>query len=128
MNLIDEAQRIAWEARVKMAQKEEKKRKFRQRVESVGNWITRNAPTILVLAPVAIAAVNTATNLVVGVGRRMEVAEEKDRREHSCYDRSEGHYWDLKRKLTNSDWEEINERKANGERMGDILDDMDVLK
>lgn len=44
-----------------------------------------------------------------------------------CYDRSLGHYWKLRRELTNEEWLEIDKRKKNGERLSDILDDMRVL-
>lgn len=45
-----------------------------------------------------------------------------------CYDRSLGHYWALKRELTNSEWLIIDARKHSGERLADILADMKVLK
>ena len=45
-----------------------------------------------------------------------------------CYDPSLGHYWELKRKLSNDDWVKINRRKNRGEALGDILDEMDLLK
>lgn len=45
-----------------------------------------------------------------------------------CYDRSLGHYWALKRELTNKEWLIIDARKMSGERLADILADMRVLK
>ena len=45
-----------------------------------------------------------------------------------CYDRSLGHYWRLRRELSNKEWLEIDQRKKNGERLADILDEMKVLK
>ena len=45
-----------------------------------------------------------------------------------CYDRSLGHYWELKRKLSNQEWVIIDQRKKNGERLADILASMNVLK
>jgi len=45
-----------------------------------------------------------------------------------CYDRSLGHYWKLRRELTNSEWVEIDQRKQNGERLADILDELKALK
>ena len=44
-----------------------------------------------------------------------------------CYDRSLGHYWKLRRELTNSEWAFIDKRKAAGERLADILADLNVL-
>ena len=43
-------------------------------------------------------------------------------------DRTLGHYWKLRRELTNSEWVEIDQRKQNGERLADILDELKVLK
>lgn len=44
------------------------------------------------------------------------------------YDRSSGNYWHLKKELTNKQWLEVNKRKKAGEKTGDILKDMKVLK
>ena len=45
-----------------------------------------------------------------------------------CYDRSLGHYWRLKRELSNREWLEIDRRKREGEKLAEILDSMKVLK
>ncbi len=45
-----------------------------------------------------------------------------------CYDRSVGHYWKLRRELSNKEWLEIDQREKNGERLSDILSEMKVLK
>ena len=60
--------------------------------------------------------------------RKHNLKLERNNKELYCYDRSLGHYWRLNRKLTNSDWLEINQRKAEGETLGDILRDLRVLK
>lgn len=52
-------------------------------------------------------------------------ARNKDLR---CWDASLGHYWNLKRKLTNSDWLVINKRKRKGESLGEILRSLNALK
>ena len=44
------------------------------------------------------------------------------------YDRSTGNYWHLKKELTNKQWLEVNKRKKSGEKTGDILRSMKVLK
>lgn len=36
--------------------------------------------------------------------------------------------WELRRKLNNREWTEIDQRMSNGERMSDILNDLGVLK
>lgn len=47
---------------------------------------------------------------------------------NSVYDRSEGHHWFLRRTPNNAEWYEINNRRKNGERLGDILASMHLLK
>ena len=54
--------------------------------------------------------------------------EEKQLKNDYCYDRSLGHYWKLRRELTNEEWIAIDKRKRNGERLGDILAELKVLK
>ena len=49
-------------------------------------------------------------------------------KEEYCYDRSLGHYWALKRPLSNAEWREIENRRSNGEKLGDILEQLKVLK
>lgn len=128
MDFMDEARRIAWEAEVKAYQRELKKEEFKRRVAEVGNLVINAAPTFLALTPTAVVVTRTFTNLVGTVGRAVNQRDERKRREHTCYDRSEGHYWNLKRKLTNADWVRINQRKGSGERLGDILREMKLLK
>ena len=54
--------------------------------------------------------------------------KEKNLKDLYCYDRSLGHYWKLRRELTNSEWVKIDQRKQNGERLADILDELKALK
>lgn len=55
------------------------------------------------------------------------LAKEQNLKDLYCYDRSLGHYWKLRRELTNEEWLEIDKRKQQGDRLSDILDDMRVL-
>ena len=45
-----------------------------------------------------------------------------------CYDPSKGHYYYLKRELSNKEWLMIDKRRDAGEKLPDILEDMRVLK
>lgn len=121
---------------MKAIQKEEKKRqkqeakqaKRRQRKE----WFERNLGTILAVTPIAVGAVatiaKTTTNMVKAANRKSMLDKEQELKDLYCYDRSLGHYWQLKRKLTNSDWVKINKRRSEGDALADILADMNVLK
>lgn len=81
-----------------------------------------------------IAAV-AATPVVVGtimqiarmVSQQDRLKKAKDLKELYCYDRSLGHYWKLRRELTNDEWLAIDARKRSGERLADILKELNVL-
>lgn len=82
-----------------------------------------------------IAAVAAATPVVVGtiiqiarmVSQQDRLKKAKDLKELYCYDRSLGHYWKLRRELTNDEWLAIDARKRSGERLSDILKELNVL-
>ena len=85
----------------------------------------RNKEIILTLTPVMIAGVTTVCKVV---GKRRNLRKEQDLKDLYCYDRSLGHYWRLRRELSNKEWLEIDQRKKDGERLSDILAELKVLK
>lgn len=89
------------------------------------DWVVHNKDELIHFAPIIIAGATTITKVV---GRRVNLHKEQQVKELYCYDRSLGHYWRLRRDLTNKEWLEIAERKSNGERLADILAEMRVLK
>lgn len=101
------------------------KGKIKQKFQDGKEWVIDNKETIIVLAPVVIGGVTTITKVV---GKQMKLHKEKVLKNLYCYDRSLGHYWRLKRELTNKEWVSIDRRKSNGERLADILTEMRVLK
>lgn len=109
----------------KELKRRERKEKFQRKCSDVKNWATANKETIVLLAPIMIGC---ATGIIKGVNKQVKLSKEKDLKELYCYDRSLGHYWKLRRELTNSEWVEIDRRKKNGERLADILDELKVLK
>lgn len=56
------------------------------------------------------------------------VKEQKRLKENYIYDHKAGHYYELRRKLKNSEWAEIDRRRNYGEPLYAILEDMRVLK
>lgn len=101
------------------------KRKFQSGLKKAGEWIIRNKEFVIILVPVAVSA---STALFKAVSKNVNLSKEKAVKDLYCYDRSLGHYWALRRELTNSEWVEIDKRKANGERLADILSELRVLK
>lgn len=63
-----------------------------------------------------------------GLNRLARHRENKMKHQNYCYDRSLGHYWELRRDPSNAEWTEINTRKKNGESLFDILKSMRLLK
>ena len=59
---------------------------------------------------------------------RAAVKMESTLKDTRVYDPSLGHYWELKRKLRNNEWCEVERRLSNGEKYGEILSSMGVLK
>lgn len=109
--------------------KESRKREFKEKVNSkIQNgkeWFNRNKEAVITLTPIIIGGVTTVTKVV---GKRVNLHKAEALKDQYCYDRSLGHYWKLKRELTNNEWLEIDKRKKNGERLADILDELKVLK
>ena len=78
---------------------------------------------------VAIAA--TVTGIAVTAYKTFKPTvyeQERKRIDRTYYDPSTGLHWELKRKLTNNEREELDQRRRNGEAVGNILRDMGVAK
>lgn len=58
------------------------------------------------------------TTLVKVVGRRINLKKQQAVKELYCYDRSLGHYWRLKRELSNAEWVAIDKRKEKRRTFG----------
>lgn len=89
------------------------------------NFIARHKTEIIVLMPVIVSLVSYGGKAVI---KRANINKLIDSKELYCYDRSLGHYWELKRKLTNGEWAQIDYRKRAGEPISMILTSLNVLK
>ena len=109
--------------------RESKKRAIKDKIcnwiQNEKEWFFRNKDAVITLTPVVIAGVTTVVKVV---GKRVNLGKQEDIKNLYCYDRSLGHYWRLRRELSNKEWLEIDRRKKDGERLADILSDMRVLK
>lgn len=81
-----------------------------------------------ILAVVVPSALGLGTAGIKAISKHKAQNKERDIKDRYCYDNRLGHYWVLRRELTNSEWLEIDRRKRNGEMLADILDEMRVLK
>lgn len=77
--------------------------------------------------PVVTAVIAGGVKITHDVIKHHNLAKTEQLKTMYCYDPQLGHYWKLKRELSNRDWLEINTRKRHGEDLGSILNTMNVL-
>lgn len=89
------------------------------------DWCKDHKETIVVFGPVIIGSL---VEIIKITTKHHMVNEEKALKERYIYDRSLGHYYEMKRQPKRSEWLQIDQRKQNGETLGEILSDMRLLK
>ena len=107
------------------AKRREIKAKVNAKLQKGKDWVVKYKDEIVTITPIVIGGVATVVKVV---NRRINLRKQEQLHDLYCYDRSLGHYWRLKRELSNNEWLEIDRRKKNGERLSDVLSDMKVLK
>lgn len=101
------------------------KERFKQKVREAKEWASANKEVLIIMTPLVIGSVTTITKVT---GKHINLRKEEALKNLYCYDRSLGHYWKLKRKLSNKEWLEIDARKNKGESLSSILASFKVLK
>ena len=111
------------------SERERKIQEFKDNVRNKFNdakrWVVDNKELVIFLTPIVITGCTTIAKVV---GKHVNLRKEESVKNLYCYDRSLGHYWKLKRELSNDEWVFIDKRKKNGERLADILSELKVLK
>lgn len=97
---------------------------FQDKKVKARTWCYEHKEQIITYGPVVVGGIAEGAKMLL---KHAALAKEQNLKDLYCYDRSLGHYWKLRRELTNEEWLEIDKRKKNGERLSDILDDMGVL-
>lgn len=109
--------------------KEQKRAEFKWKLNSKlqrgKEWFIRNKDYVITFTPIIVGGIATVVKVV---GKHVNLRKQEDVKNLYCYDRSLGHYWRLRRELSNKEWLEIDTRKKNGERLADILAELKVLK
>lgn len=113
--------------------KESKRREFKEKIKNGVNKAYVKTKDFCIshqeiVIPVAVTLATGAVKITKLVLKQKNLKQEEHNKEEYCYDRSLGHYWALRRPLSNKEWLEIDSRKKNGERLSDILSEMKVLK
>lgn len=101
------------------------KDKISEEYQKFKGWFIRNRDAIIVFTPIALGGLTAITKIV---GKQINLRKQESVKNLYCYDRSLGHYWALRRDLSNREWLSIDQRKKNGERLSDILEELKVLK
>lgn len=105
--------------------KDELKNKLLKAKCNAENWYYKNRSWI---APAVSVGLTVTPFIVRFVTKRTNLVKEQNLKDKYIYDRSHGHYWELRRKLSNRELTEIDRRKDKGESLVDILESMRVLK
>ena len=103
-------------------------RTFGQKVKdgfhNVVEYVEQHPIGTIIVASMSVKLLTMGINGVVKVaGARAEAKQL-----NTMYDHSLNTRWQLKRPLTNEENVILEQRRANGEKMGDILDSMKVLR
>ncbi len=101
------------------------KRKIQSGLKNTAEWMAKNPEaTLVIISTASVVCKGFLKHMKIKNNNRFEVNQKK----LYWYDNSLGHYWELKRPLTNRECLEVDRRKKNGERLSYILMGMDVLK
>lgn len=92
--------------------------------KKTAKFIWDNKEIIIVATPVVLSVV---TPIVKSVTKHNNLLKEEDLKNLYYYDRSQGHYWKLRRELSGREFVDIAHRRQAGEKLVDILDDLRVL-
>lgn len=101
------------------------KEKFKNKIQDGRNWIRDNKDTIIQYAPYIAGGVAIGMKVL---GKNINLRKQESLGNLRCYDRSAGHYWQLRRKLSTDEWLYIEQRRKCGYSLGDILSELKVLK
>ena len=101
------------------------KKKFKNKIQDGRDWIRDNKDTISQYAPYIVGGVAIGTKVL---GKYINLRKAESLGSLRCYDRSAGHYWQLRRKLSTDEWLYIERARKAGFSMGDILSELKVLK
>lgn len=104
--------------------KEECKRKFKNTWE----WCKQNPYYGTLIVTGVCGAVKGVTSFGKSISRNIALHQETKMRDNRIFDRSLGKYLELKRPLKQSDMSKILERKDQGEKLSNILMNMNLLK
>lgn len=114
--------------RTKEQKREDLKMVVKQKWDNFAGFIRDNKDVLILTVPAGLAVIGGVTKVASKAINAHTVNKEIDFKTRTVYDRSLGRYIELKRPLTTSQALEVEARKAAGEGLTSILDDMNMLK
>ena len=112
----------------KEIKKRERKEAFKRKVNDAVTWCRENRDILGIAIPVGVAAVGGVTKVTAKAINAHNLNKEQKYKDTTIYDHSLGRYVHLKHKLSPSEALSIEERRAGGEKLHVILNDMNLLK
>ena len=101
------------------------KRRAKAKAREIKDYIVENKYYVLAMAGIM---ASTATVAIKTAGKNHKIRVEQKRRDTMFYDHSLGKWIQLKRKLTRKESMEVIKRRENGEKIGKIFSDMNLIK
>lgn len=114
--------------RTKEQKRAERKMAISNRWNAFAGWVRDNRDVLMLTVPATVAVVGSVTKFTSKAITAHMTNKEINFKERTIYDHSLGRYVELKRPLTAAQSLTIEERRANGEKLHMILDDMGLLK
>ena len=81
-----------------MNEKKSLKERLKEKFNSAMGWCKENKEILIIIVPAAAATITGGAKLI---GKIVDSHSEHNHQTLTCYDRSLGHYWQLKRELSN---------------------------
>ena len=119
---------IEVDMRTKEQKREDRRQARRARFNEFCDDVRRNKDVILVMTPVVVGGIAAVAKVTTKALNTYKVNQEIGFKQRTIYDRSLGRYVELKRPLTSAEALTIEERRLNGEKLNQILDDLGLLK
>lgn len=101
---------------------------FSDKSREIKIWWDENREWAIVVVPVAGTGLIWMMKKIVSGGiQHINLTKEQALKDLYIFDRSGGHYWKLRRKLSTNEWMEFERRRKSGELIGEILRSMRVI-